>query len=94
MADVTNIPRVGSIAAGNGKWGHADLQGNVFEFIADRIGGPPTPCNDCAQLTGSSTTGLVRGGCFMDTQTSSLTNVYRGAIGITGTTFSGARCTL
>ena len=92
--DVTNISRVGSIPAGNGKWGQSDLTGNVFEFVSDRLGGPPSPCTDCEQLTGPYDPGIVRGGCFYETMTSNLVNSLRGVIGVTGTTFSGARCAL
>ncbi|HYQ17552.1 MAG TPA: SUMF1/EgtB/PvdO family nonheme iron enzyme [Polyangiaceae bacterium] len=94
-SDVSNISRVGSIAAGFGKWGHADLNGNLFEIIVERSGGIPMPCNDCGQVTGSDANGsMVRGGCFYESDANNLINSYRGGIGITGSTFSGARCAL
>jgi sulfatase modifying factor 1 len=47
-----NIAPVGSVPAGNGKYGNADLAGNVAEYTYDLY--DPTygnPCNDCAYLT-------------------------------------------
>lgn len=51
-----NIAPVGSAPAGNGKWGQADLSGNLEEWVQDSpINGStnnfgPVPCNDCAYL--------------------------------------------
>ncbi len=40
---------VGAKPAGNGRWGHADLSGNVLEFLFDHMTRPySNPCNDCA----------------------------------------------
>jgi formylglycine-generating enzyme required for sulfatase activity len=36
---------------GDGKWGHADLTGNVAEWILDGEGGDETGCMDCARLS-------------------------------------------
>lgn len=35
---------------GNGKWGHADLTGNVLEWTLDEGPVPPDTCNDCANV--------------------------------------------
>jgi formylglycine-generating enzyme len=35
---------------GYGKWGHADLTGNVLEFLLDTTPIAPGPCNDCAAV--------------------------------------------
>ena len=32
---------------GDGRWGHADLAGNVTEWVLDKNGVPPDPCIDC-----------------------------------------------
>lgn len=32
---------------GDGRWGQADLTGNVTEWVLDRNGDPPDPCVDC-----------------------------------------------
>lgn len=54
---------VGSVIAGNGKWGQSDLSGNVDEFMQDwRSVSLPLPCNNCALLSGASNYHVVRGG--------------------------------
>jgi formylglycine-generating enzyme required for sulfatase activity len=45
---VSNIAPVGSISAGNGKWGQADLAGNLFEWVQDHACVQSRPCFDCA----------------------------------------------
>ncbi len=36
---------------GDGKWGHADLGGNVNEWVLDGFAPYAVPCDDCADLT-------------------------------------------
>ncbi|HKO50184.1 MAG TPA: SUMF1/EgtB/PvdO family nonheme iron enzyme [Polyangiaceae bacterium] len=48
--DLQVIAPVGSIPAGNGKWGHSDLIGNVAEWALDSANDFPVPCADCAGL--------------------------------------------
>jgi formylglycine-generating enzyme required for sulfatase activity len=63
---VTNIASVGSVAAGNGKWGQSDLAGNVWEWVLDWYVSPyPKPCNNCANLTAASDR-VIRSGGFYD----------------------------
>jgi sulfatase modifying factor 1 len=51
---------------GDGRFGQADLAGNVWEWVQDWHASPYTkPCNDCADLTAGSHRG-VRGGGFFD----------------------------
>ena len=58
--------------AGDGRWGHADLAGNVWEWTLDAVPGPgssddptyPFPCTDCAILDPVSPQRLQRGGAF------------------------------
>ena len=61
-----NVNHVGSESIlGDGRWGHADLSGNVAEPVLDSYGtGYPSPCDDCANLTQSMYRG-ARGGSFI-----------------------------
>jgi formylglycine-generating enzyme len=61
---VTDLVNVGIKSGGNGRWVHADLQGNVWEWTLDFYNATyPNPCTNCAQLTESATR-VVRGGAF------------------------------
>ncbi len=62
----TNIAPVGSAPAGNGRWGQADMVGNLWEWVVDWYAGYPSSCNDCANLTDFASTSyrMSRGGCF------------------------------
>jgi len=64
-AGVANIAPVGSVAAGNGKYGQADLAGNVWEWTLDWYANYVFPCNDCSYLVAVSDRTL-RGGSFYD----------------------------
>lgn len=46
-----HISPPGKKPKGNGRWGHADLAGNVFEWLLDRTF-VPGQCTDCANVTG------------------------------------------
>jgi formylglycine-generating enzyme required for sulfatase activity len=61
---------VGSYPGGNGRWGHADLAGSMFEWVLDWLASDwytttETGCSDCANLTASSTR-VARGGFWHD----------------------------
>jgi formylglycine-generating enzyme required for sulfatase activity len=46
---------------GDGRWKHADLAGNVWEWVLDSFGDPPPGCDDCAVLVPESDK-TIRGG--------------------------------
>lgn len=67
--DATKIAPVGSAPAGNGLWGHADLAGNVYEWVLDAYGGDwfeggGASCQDCADTRWSQPFRVRRGGGF------------------------------
>jgi formylglycine-generating enzyme required for sulfatase activity len=70
------ISNVGSKSPkGDGKWGQADLAGNVWEWTRDSFTEPyPSPCSNCAQLIGYAR--VVRGGYF-DASESKLATAFR-----------------
>jgi formylglycine-generating enzyme len=65
---------------GDGKWGQADLAGNVWEWALDWDAAYANPCTDCAYLTsvGSSDNGIYRGGSGTDQPGEQLVS-FRGA---------------
>jgi formylglycine-generating enzyme required for sulfatase activity len=87
------VNRVGSDSpTGDGKYGQADLAGNVWEWTLDFFaGGYLNPCDDCANLTAAASN-VLRGGGDTDMASS-----LRGAIRHAGTpahraSDTGVRC--
>ncbi|MEI9947559.1 MAG: SUMF1/EgtB/PvdO family nonheme iron enzyme [Pseudomonadota bacterium] len=89
---VTNIAPVGSVSAGNGKFGQADLAGNMLEWLQDwNAAYTAQPCNNCANLTPSSSRGF-RDGSFQYSAFY-LTSAYRNSYPPTSRyRDTGARC--
>ena len=84
--------------AGDGKWGHADLAGNVLEWTLDVYNlSYAVPCVDCAYLPpdaadGGVTLRVQRGGAFVSTASKVLAS-YRGFNPELATSFvAGFRC--
>jgi len=55
---------VGTHPSGNGRWGHADMAGNVWERVFDFYREPfaQPACNDCADLEATAEGRGIRGG--------------------------------
>ena len=83
MASPADIAPVGFYEAGNGRWGHADLAGNMAEwvfdwFAVDWYSGAGNTCIDCANTTGSIDRvmrGSGWGGAYLNVRAA-----YRGSI--------------
>ena len=88
------VNQVGSESPkGDGKWGHADLGGNVWESTLDWYTSPyGNPCTDCADLTPASAR-VVRGG-FYGLDASTLRGAFRNGAAVPSRRGSdvGMRC--
>lgn len=49
--NAAHIAPVGNKSKGNGKWGHADLAGGMYEWMLDEGPIRPGQCNDCANVS-------------------------------------------
>jgi sulfatase modifying factor 1 len=74
---------------GDGAFDQYDLAGNVAEWVLDAEGAYPTPCNDCANLTGPG--GIVRGGDSTSPPAGLLTSARGSPVAPDHVRF-GARC--
>lgn len=64
LASFSNIKPVGSLTAGDGAYGQADLAGNMAEWALDyTLSTYPNPCTDCANISAGANRSL-RGGSF------------------------------
>jgi formylglycine-generating enzyme len=64
---IDDFIEVGSKPRGDARWGHADMAGNIYEWVLDRSNGSldyaQAECDDCAYL-GPGPERIARGGCF------------------------------
>jgi len=78
---------------GDGKWGQADLAGNLWEWTLDWHGSYQVPCSNCADLIDQAADSrVIRGGRFFG-NASQLLSSYRGS-GVPGlhNNYVGSRC--
>jgi formylglycine-generating enzyme required for sulfatase activity len=63
---ITNMAPVGSVPAGNARWGQANMAGNVWEWVQDGFHVPyaSTACSDCVESMTDTPNRVVRGGSF------------------------------
>jgi len=90
---IENIAPVGSVNAGKGKWGQADLAGSMAEWTTDAWVTPyaQTNCNNCSNAA-SAIDRVIRGGAWW-TSSDSLVTTHRESSRATALEMSiGARC--
>jgi formylglycine-generating enzyme required for sulfatase activity len=66
---------------GDGKWGHADLAGNLWEWTLDWYDTYQVPCDNCASITDvTASYKVIRAGCY-NNNASYLRSAFRGFYG-------------
>ena len=60
---LTDLVAVGTKPMGDGRWGHSDLAGNMWEWTLDSFAAYASECRDCANLTAASNR-VLRSGSF------------------------------
>lgn len=90
---VSNIAPVGSVAAGNGKWGQSDLAGGVWEWALDWYKSPynETLCSNCFNII-ASTDRVYRGASWNFDATYIYASYRRASIPASKGNGLGVRC--
>jgi formylglycine-generating enzyme required for sulfatase activity len=88
---VTDLTPVGSKSAGDGRWGHSDLAGNVFEWTLDWAAQYTSDCVDCAYLA-TAVNREIRGGSFVTDLENLRTGARLGSLPSRRNSFVGIRC--
>lgn len=74
--DPEDLLFVGSKPPGKGRWGHFDLVGSLFEWVADSDD-QRMPCNDCGVVDPTSAFTIVLGGSFWSSETDEVHSSFR-----------------
>jgi formylglycine-generating enzyme required for sulfatase activity len=84
---------VGTKPAGRGRWGHADLGGNVWEWARDTFSNPydSASCSNCVDLS-KGTMKVLRGGSFYGTSSTLLASGRSQGVATTRYYTVGIRC--
>jgi cysteine-rich repeat protein len=85
------VAPVGSTPLGNGKWGHADLSGNLAEWVQDSLGSYSSNCDNCAYLS-ENTDRMIRGGAYTDPAPNILSSYRDSNTAAVPDAYYGARC--
>ncbi len=89
---VSNVAPVGSVSAGNGRWGHADLAGNLREWVQDWYADYPATCNNCAHTTDTLAGRVLRSGGFRSAASNMLSSGRTAYTPDFADDLGGARC--
>jgi formylglycine-generating enzyme required for sulfatase activity len=87
---LTDLLRVGTTPAGDGRWGHSELAGNVMEWTLDWF--DANDCVDCAALVPTHGHRVLRGGSFADNDDDVRSGARRSLLPSSRNSLTGLRC--